>query len=77
MWNIKKTKLNKNLYKTMSYFLAFSGLENSLLATESLSLMTTIEKNMATANSTQDCVSIVNDAKETRYSRHNHISKYL
>lgn len=61
----------------MSYFLVFSGLENSLLATESLSLMTTIEKNMATANSTQDCVSIVNDAKETRYSRHNHISKYL
>ena len=60
----------------MSCFLAFSGLENSLLATESLSLMT-IEKNMTTANSTQDCASIVNDAKETRYSRHNHISKYL
>jgi len=52
----------------MSYFLAFAGLENSILATESLSLTTTIEKNMATANPTKDCVSIVNDAKETRYS---------
>ena len=57
----------------MSYFLAFTGLENSILATESLSLATTIEKNIATANSAQDYASIVNDAKDTRYSRHNHL----
>ncbi len=61
----------------MSYFLAFAGLENSIFATESLSLTSTIEKNMATANSTEGCVSIINDAQEMRYSRYNYISQHL
>ena len=62
----------------MSYCLAFASLENSILAAESLSSTMVIEKNnMTTANSTHDCGSIVNDAKETRYSRYNYISQHL
>jgi hypothetical protein len=60
----------------MSYLLAFAGLENSILATEPISLTATIEKNIS-ANVTQDSISIVNGERDTRYSRYNHISKHL
>lgn len=61
----------------MSCFLTFASLENSILTAESLSLTTSIEENMTTANSTHDCGSILSDAKETRYSRYNYISQHL
>ena len=73
----KKAQLNKNIYKIMSCCLAFVSLENSILASESLSSTTAIEKNMTTPNFTHDSGSIVNDAKETRYSRYNYISQHL
>lgn len=60
----------------MSCCLAFGSLENKILVAESSSSMMT-EKNMTTANSICDRESIVNDAKQTRYSRYNYISQHL
>jgi hypothetical protein len=78
MWNKKKAQLNKDIYKVMSCCLFFASLENSILASESFSSTMAIEKNMTVANSTHDCGSVVvNDAKETRYSRYNYISQHL
>ena len=64
-----KTRLNKHIYKIIYCCLALTSLESSILASESLP--------STTANSMHDSDSIVNNAKETRYSRYNYISQHL
>lgn len=69
--------MNKNIYKIISYFLAFASLENKVFAAESFSGTMEIEKNITTANSLCDCESILNNGKEMRYSLYSYISKRL